>query len=544
MRVLPVNDNAVLVELADLAETLALFDALQREPVAGVLEMVPAARTLLIEFAPWATTPARVAAEVARRDRSQRATAEGALVEVPVRYDGEDLAEVAAHLRLTPAEVIARHTGGTWDVAFTGFAPGFAYLTGGDAVFDVPRRASPRTRIPAGSVALAGRYSGIYPRESPGGWQLIGTTAVPMWDLGRVPPAFFQPGQRVRFVDEASAAGQALRERLVAASRVSVAVAPSAAPEAVAPASAPADAGLQVQATGLQALCQDLGRTGQAGQGVSVSGALDVRAFKAANRLVGNAADATAIEAVDGGLTLRALQPVVVAVTGAAGSLTRRSAAGVREAVPRGTPLALDPGDVLSLGEAEAGLRSYVAVRGGFDVAPVLGSRATDTLAGVGPEALRAGQVLAVGQAVQSAVDMHAVDPATALPVRGEPVTLDVNLGPRTEWFGPDALALLTSQDWGVSPQSNRVGVRLIGEQGLQRKPEMVTAELASEGTALGALQVPPNGQPVLFLADHPLTGGYPVIGCVATHHLHLAAQLPVGAVVRFRVVAPFAEVG
>jgi len=138
-----VNDNAVLVELADLAETLALFDALQRAPIAGVQEMVPAARTILIEFAPWATTPAQVAAEVAKRDRSQRVATEGALVQVPVRYDGEDLAEVAAHLKLTPQELIVRHTGHDWDVAFTGFAPGFAYLTGGDAVFDVPRRASP-----------------------------------------------------------------------------------------------------------------------------------------------------------------------------------------------------------------------------------------------------------------------------------------------------------------------------------------------------------------------------------------------------------------
>ena len=235
---------------------------------------------------------------------------------------------------------------------------------------------------------------------------------------------------------------------------------------------------------------------------------------------------------------------MVLAVTGAAGALTRQSATGLREAVPRNQPLALDVGDTLSVGEAEAGLRSYIAVRGRFDVAPVLGSCATDTLAGVGPAPIAADQYLAVHEQKQAAAVAYPDVDAASLPTRGSTVTLDVNLGPRTEWFGDEAIALLQAQTWTVTPQSNRVGVRLAGEQGLQRTPAMQTAELASEGTALGALQIPPNGQPVLFLADHPLTGGYPVIGCVATHHLDVAAQLPVGAIVRFRVLTPFAEVG
>ena len=586
MRVLPVNDSAVLIELADLDETLALFANLQREPLAGVTNMVPAARTILIEFQPWANSPQRVAAQVAQRDRSAQAKTEGALVEIPVRYGGEDLAEVAAHLQLSPEAVIAHHTGSDWDVAFTGFAPGFAYLTGGDPVFNVPRRASPRTRIPAGSVSLAGRYSGIYPRESPGGWQLIGTTDVALWDLARTPPALFQPGQRVRFVDVASDAGEALLSRLglpargvavgsersasgegegegegagagarppgAAASKAATADqaeaaaagADSSAGLAAAPAGDPAaGAALQVLATGLQALFQDLGRAGQAGQGVSISGALDQRAFKAANRLVGNAPNTTAIELVDGGFSLRCTAPVVVALTGAQGALTRQAADGRREAVVRNAALALDVGDTLTLGEADAGLRSYLAVRGGFAVAPVLHSCATDTLAGVGPDSIKNGQYLAVSAHHKAASSAYPDADLGCLPTRDAVTTLDLNLGPRTEWFGPEAIALLQSQDWAVSPQSNRVGVRLLGNAGLQRVPEMEKAELASEGTALGALQIPPNGQPVLFLADHPLTGGYPVIGCVATHHLRLAAQLPVGARVRFRVVAPFAEV-
>ena len=155
-----------------------------------------------------------------------------------------------------------------------------------------------------------------------------------------------------------------------------------------------------------------------------------------------------------------------------------------------------------------------------------------------------AGLTVFFQQVFLKAARVHPDADGADLPTRGTPVTLDVNLGPRTEWFGDEAIALLQTQSWTVTPQSNRVGVRLAGEQGLQRTAAMQTAELASEGTALGALQIPPNGQPVLFLADHPLTGGYPVIGCVATHHLDVAAQLPVGAVVRFRVVTRFAEVG
>jgi KipI family sensor histidine kinase inhibitor len=527
MRILPVNDAAVLVELADLAETLALFDALQREPIAGVTSLVPAARTILVQFAPWAITPTQLAAQIGQRDRHPRARPPGALVELPVRYDGEDLAEVAEHLGLTPAQLVARHTGREWDVAFTGFAPGFAYLTGGDPVFDVPRRASPRTRIPAGAVALAGRYSGIYPRESPGGWQLIGRTDEPMWDLARDPPARLQPGQRVRFVDVATEAGAALQDRLAAGD------------------AADDHPALQVLTTGLQALFQDLGRAGQAGQGVSASGALDRRTFKAANRLVGNAPGATAIEIVDGGFTVRALQAVVVAVTGAVGPLTRESparqadaaqGARVRETVPRGAPLALDAGDVLAVGAAQAGLRSYLAVRGGLAVAPVLGSCATDTLSAVGPAPIRAGQYLSVSFQGTTESVSYPEESCVALPTPGEPVTLDLTIGPRAEWFGPEAFALLQSQDWTVSAQSNRVGLRLRGDAPLQRRPEWRTAELASEGMVPGVLQVPPDGQPVLFLADHPLTGGYPVIACVATHHIDLAGQLPVGARVRFRL--------
>ncbi len=200
MRILPVSLRTLLVELADLNETLALFASLQAEPVAGVEEVIPAARTLMIRFEPDLISAERLAARLAERDLSRPPERQGALVEVPTLYDGEDLEEVARLTGLGVEEVIERHAASEFTVAFSGFAPGFGYLVGGDTALHVPRRQSPRTRIPAGSVALAGAFSGVYPQTSPGGWQLIGTTPVPMWDLTRTPPAFFQPGDRVRFV--------------------------------------------------------------------------------------------------------------------------------------------------------------------------------------------------------------------------------------------------------------------------------------------------------------------------------------------------------
>lgn len=536
MRFLPVNRHAILVELADLQQTLVLLGALQASPIEGVQELVPAARTILVQFAPHIIGAAQLVRRIAACDLSGSVQRSDVLVQIPVRYDGEDLAEVAQILGITAEEVVRRHTGSEWSVAFTGFAPGFAYLSGGDPVFQVPRRATPRTKVPAGAVALAGSFSAVYPQASPGGWQIIGVTDAAMWDLARDLPALLQPGYRVQFVDIAT--------QTEAASALSNSISANKVAEinkgkAQAATNLKADAGaLRVRATGLLTLFQDRGRHGQAGQGVSASGAMDQAAFKTANRLVGNASQLPVLETVGGGLSLQSVGENVVAVTGAEAPISITTSDGRRWSAPRYAAIALADGDTLSLGQPVAGARCYVAVRGGYEVAPVLGSASTDTLAHVGPPALQTGQLLAV------LPDHHAVVAELALPQQELPapdgeVVLDVELGPRTDWFTPEAVALLAAQRWQVTPQSNRVGLRLAGEQALTRS---VSSELPSEGTPLGAIQVPASGQPVLFLADHPLTGGYPVIGCVAPHHLDLAGQIPVGAWIRFNPIRTFAE--
>ena len=201
MRLLPCGDRAILVEVADAAERRRLATTLRRRPLPGTVEHVPGARTVLVV----ATTPnalpgiaATLHDLVLDEDDSPHQSDE---VVVEVSYDGPDLQSVATHLGITPAEVVARHTGQDWTVQFAGFAPGFAYLYGSEGGLDVPRRESPRTRIPAGSVGLAGPYSGIYPRPSPGGWQLVGRSDIRLWDPDRDPPALLTPGRRVRFVE-------------------------------------------------------------------------------------------------------------------------------------------------------------------------------------------------------------------------------------------------------------------------------------------------------------------------------------------------------
>ncbi|WP_058909811.1 5-oxoprolinase/urea amidolyase family protein [Entomohabitans teleogrylli] len=523
MRFLPVNLQSFLVELGSLDDTLALYDSLSDRPLAGIEELVPAARTLLVRCSsPEQVQP--LAQAIAQRRPDSRRERDVCRVTIAVRYDGEDLAAVAEHMGISVREVISRHQAAPWKVAFTGFAPGFAYMVSCGEPWQTPRRSTPRTRIPAGSVALAGEFSGIYPQASPGGWQLIGQTSAKMWDMARSQPALLLPGAEVWFVDEKHSSP-----------RISLAQSDATAP-------VPREAGervLTILAPGLQTSWQDGGRAGQAGMGVSESGAMDKAAWRCANRIVGNPASTACLEITQGGLRARAERDLVIAITGAPCPIAL-TAQGQRWQMAPGKPLSLAAGDEIALGAPASGLRSYLAVRGGCAVESGLGSASWDSLAGVGPAPLKAGDVLcALPNTPLNAVLPHE-GPFVALPKKGDVVTIDLIAGPRTDWFSRQALETLTGQSWLVTAQSNRIGLRLQGDQALER---VQLQELPSEGTCCGAIQVPASGQPVLFLNDHPLTGGYPVIGAVAHYHLDLAGQIPPGAWIRFNLIRPFSEI-
>ena len=525
----------LLVECADLTATMALHHSLEAADLPGVTELIPAARTVLLSFDP-ARTSAEILAEAVRGLGHTESVSDTAReVTIEVRYDGEDLAEVADLLSVSPAEVVKRHQAATWQVAFAGFAPGFGYLAGDDELFNVPRRSSPRTRVPVGSVALAGEFTGVYPRSSPGGWQLIGRTDAKLWDLDRQPPALFVPGTIVKFVEaerevvDVAANGSAAGAAAGSTSNSTADSAEAASGTDVA-ASADAPHSLEVLRPGLQLLVQDLGRPGFASMGVSAAGAADRSALTAANRLVGNAETAAGLESFGGGVLLRAHGDGVAAVTGATGTITVTAADGTVLTPRLGEAFALSDGDELELGPAERGVRRYLAVRGGIDVETALGSSSADTLAGLGPAAVVKGTTLGVHDPRTA---LHLVDPALArtraLPQAGETVEMTVTLGPREDWFTDAGIETLLSQVWTVTHESDRVGLRLSGEVPLERAR---TGELPSEGAVTGALQVPPNGQPVLFGPDHPLTGGYPIIASV--DDVDFAAQLPPGVKLRF----------
>ncbi|WP_407320062.1 urea amidolyase family protein [Isoptericola halotolerans] len=532
VRVLVARDDALLVEVADLAAAVALHRSLATEPVPGAGQPVPGARTVLVPFDPWVVPAATLADELRVRAGVPPSGTErpGRRVEVPTVYDGADLDDVAAHLGWSAAEVVRRHTAARWTVGFVGFAPGFGYLVGDDPGLVVPRRATPRTRVPAGAVALAGEYSGVYPRESPGGWQLVGRTDVATWDLRRDPPALWVPGDEVRFVE--------VRESVRGAGPpfgISGVVRQSVLPNDAG--SAERD-GLEVAGPGLQTLVQDLGRPGHADLGVTASGAADPRSLRAANRAVGNPAGSACLETL-GGLRLRARGAGVVAVTGAPGTLQVVPDGGgpVREPAP-GTAFALTDGDEMTVGPPARGLRRYVALRGGPDVPAVLGSRSTDVLSGLGPDPLRPRTFLPAATTTSGTVaagDSGAPDPQH-LPAPGETLTVHVTLGPRDDWFTADSLRLLTTQSWEVTARSDRVGLRLTGDAPLERRPAVRGAELPSEACVTGALQVPPDGLPVLLLADHPVTGGYPVVAAVTSSDVWRLGQVPPGARLRLRV--------
>ncbi|WP_215909761.1 5-oxoprolinase subunit B/C family protein [Streptacidiphilus fuscans] len=526
--------RALLAEVDSDEHVAALLADLTEHRQAGGLdagaELVPAARTVLVDGLADAGQVRTLARWLGGWQPHALPVGEGPLVEIPTVYDGEDLADVAALWDVSVEEAARLHAACEFRVAFCGFAPGFAYLTGLPERLAVPRRATPRTRVPAGSVALGGAYTGVYPGPSPGGWQLIGRTSLPLWDPSRDPAALLAPGTRVGFRPVragSAAAGPAPGPAVGAVGAVPAATGQSAA------------RAVTVVRPGPLATVQDEGRSGVAALGVPHAGALDRPAAARANALVGNPPGAAVVEATLGGIALRAETDAWVAVTGAPAPVR----VGGRTAA-WGAAVRARAGELVEVGTVTAGLRCYVAVDGGFAVAPVLGSRSTDLLSGLGPEPLVAGAVLPLGQvgpAVptgnEDALGPPCVDwlPLSAPSDRDE-VVLRLAPGPRQDWFDAEALRALARGRYRVSPQSNRVGLRLTDGPALVRRAGLGhgQAELPSEGMVLGAVQVPPDGMPVVFLADHPTTGGYPVIGVVPEADLAAAAQAVPGTPVRF----------
>lgn len=501
---------------------------LAADPFLGFRGAVPAFASLLVRFDPLIADPDGILDVLTRLARMAGGDPRppGRKVEVPAVYGGEfgpDLAELAAGAGLTGDEAASIHAGRTYRVYMLGFLVGFPYLAPVSPRIAVPRRADPRLRVPAGSIGIAGRQTGIYPIAAPGGWQLVARTPVRLWDPSRYPPAALRPGDRIRF-RRIPAAEFAAREGDLPW--------PEARPAPLDP--EPGRAVLRVLAAGALTTVQDGGRAGHEEFGVPAGGALDEVSLRVANRLAGNGPTAAVLEVAGGGLAVLALDRVRLALAGA--DLEARVNA---EPVPPGTQRVLQAGDRLVFGLPRSGLRAYLAVEGGVAVPQVLGSRSTCLAAGFGGldgRALRAGDVIAAYPGRGLPPPAGEVPPGLRVS-GGREATLRVTPGPQAGWLSRETWEAFLGQGYTVGPASDRMGLRLEGSRPVIPEPR----ELVSEGVPAGAVQLPPSGQPILLLADRQTTGGYPKPAVVAAVDLPVAAQLLPGARVRFLSINPAA---
>lgn len=522
----------LLLELPGLDEVLAVHQHLSAHPLGGQVDAVAAGSTIMLSFT---TRPhlRQAREELAELKDLTFESGESREIEIEVVYDGEDLDELAHALGMSREALVSWHSGQTWFGAFGGFAPGFTYCTPQEEAHAVPRRSSPRTAVPEKSVAVAGGFSGVYPRVSPGGWQLIGRTPATMWDLSREHPALVAPGDAVRYVPVAAEKITLSEQTEHDGGRETQASTTGA--------DAPDHAVLRVEEPGMQLLVQDPGRAGHSDLGVSRAGVADEAAARQANRLVGNSEGAAVLEILHGGTILYAERTVVLALTGAELSLTVTAADGSTRHPALRTPFALTRGETLELGMASAGLRGVLAVRGGITGSTELGSLSSDTMSGLGPAPLQAGDTINTAEHRCGPVG-HPEPGTLPTPSPDGGTVLRFTYGPRHDWFSDKEQQRLTGQHWRVTNQADRVGIRLEphpqhpDSRALQRSR---TDELPSEGVQRGSLQMPPEGSPVLFLNDHPVTGGYPVIGVVIPQDLPAAAQLRPGDTVHLHAVDP-----
>jgi len=532
VRIRSAGPGACYVDVADAPspDTALRIGALQRALLASapatVRDVVPGYTNLLVEF--------RLGADPERLRRWLRAS-EHALEQAPppatrrrvdVRYgENADVEALSARLGLPWERIAALHAGAVYTVAFLGFTPGFPYLLGLPQALATPRRQTPRSRVPAGSVAIAGEHAGIYPSASPGGWWIVGRTDTTLFDPRRWPPTAWAPGDEVRFVpvrDGAPAQGAAPAATGPDATGPDATGSPEA--EERAPLGDPdARPVLEVlEAWTPSATLQAAPRWRVGHLGMAQAGALDPLALELANAAAGNAGEAPALELLDMPLTLRALEPVTAALV-CGGHRARLEG----RPQPTAAPFAWPAGATLELvpGGRARGRASYLALAGGLAAERFGGSASTDLRAGVGGgrRALRAGDVVGLGEGrvapVASRAELH------LRPHYPRRLLLRVHPGPQ---FDAETFARLTATRFRVAG-FDRTGVRLEGPGLPQSAPDV-----RSEGSPWGALQLPADGQPIVLLADRGRTGGYAKPAVVDVRDLWRLAQAPAGTEVGF----------
>lgn len=470
----------------------------------GLLDAIPGARTLLLLFDSDLLDRESLSREVAMGAAGFPSAGEGRTVRIPVLYGGAagaDLPDLARGLGVEPSEFARRHAAARYTVAFVGFAPGFPYLVGLPPELHAPRLESPRTLVPAGSVAIGGEYTGIYPSGTPGGWRLIGRAPVRLFDPSATPPCLLLPGDRVAF--EEVSEGEFSRLDSESAEKGESETTPEGDPL------------FRVLSPGLWTSVQGGPRFGWGSYGVPPGGAMDVEALSAGNLTLENSPLAAALEITLAGPELVVLSPAAVCLSGADISCEINGAPAAAGAVHE-----IAPGDRVHFGHARTGARAYLCIRGGLET-PVHPAPSRRLVAGD-----------LVGSAGRDAIAAEKASRPRPSPGSIEGGPLRVVLGPQD--FSEEAITTFLQGTYRVSPASDRRGIRLEGPTISHRG----SAEIPPEGTTLGAIQVPAGGLPIALGPDRPVTGGYPKIATVIGADWARLAQVLPGSIVRFRAVA------
>ena len=492
------------VSEASLERGLAVEAFLESKGMPGCVERVPGFTTLLLRFEPSTPVPLEGIRDWVSNGGwfGSVVSSSGRVVEIPVSYGGLDLQRVADHAGIRPEEVVERHRDASYRVHCLGFAPGFPYLGGLDPRLHTPRLASPRPRVPAGSVAIGGEHAGIYSVASPGGWNLIGRTTAPLFNPeGDSLQTLFllRPGDQVRWVAAAESGLPNESNDAVKGDTIQPV--------------------LRILELGMGLTVQDAGRPGFARFGVPAGGCMDPDLAAVANRLVENPPGAPVLELALQGQRFEALRDGWLAL---AGDLVDGHG-------NRGSAFRVRTGEILSFPPAPGGVWRYLAVPGGWAGRSLLGSCGGGTRLGEA-FALRRGQGLGVGAVDSAGIPAAVARRAWAAPVESAAASKPFPIWPGPQWdeFTAEARARFFETCWRLSPQCDRVGYRLQGDP----IPDVPTPGI-SEPVLPGSIQVPPDGRPIVTMPDGPTLGGYPKIGWMEPAERARLAQRRAGQGIR-----------
>ena len=523
------GDRALVVRFSDAigaattARVLAAWRRLADAAIPGVVDLVPAYTTLTVHYdwtaladdareTPWQPLACAIL-EVLEGTHADVATSVGRDVELPVVYGGDagpDLDALALENGLDAAEIVRRHSGCAYTVAFLGFRPGFPYLLGLDPALAAARLPTPRSHVPAGSVGIAGAQTGVYPAAGPGGWRIIGRTAKALFDPATDPPSLLAPGDRLRFVPVDPADAEPTHD----------------ADTGDGPGDRADHTGdIEVLSPGIHTSVQDLGRRGWRHLGIGAGGASDTIAATLANAMVGNAPDAAVLELTLRGPDLRFAVDAVIALAG-----DGMDAFADGDAIPFARPVALRAGTTLSFRATGTGARAWLAIAGGVDAPRWLGSASAELGSGIFGRAVRAGDRIGIGPARAAAARLpagrHWQAASWWVDARAEIDSPMILRFVADAGAGGDLLRALTAQVWRASTAADRRGVRMEGRP-LDVPPG--AGRGISAGVMQGTIQLPPDGQPILLGPDCQTTGGYTVAGHVIEADLPRLAQLKPG---------------